>query len=275
MIRVEEIHGKDTGIVFCTKTILYSGRSPYQEILIIQTSDYGRVLLLDGLVMTTEKDGFLYHEALVHPVFQYHPQPERVLIIGGGDGGALREVLRYDVKEVVVVEIDKEVVRVSKEFLPQMASAFEDPRVRLIFEDASRYVGLEKERFDIIIIDTSDPVGPATAFYKEEFFEQLKGLLNPKGLVGMQAESPIFHRERIRALYAFTDHTFGWVTPYMAPVPSYPGGMWLFFILSLEGLEAPSYRIPQGLRFYSRDVHDGLFRLPPFILEIFQGTPGP
>lgn len=265
-MRVEEIHGKDSGILFYPRRVLYHGRSPYQEILVIETEDYGRVLLLDGLVMTTERDEFFYHEALVHPAMQHHPSPERVLIIGGGDGGALREVVRYrDVERVVVVEIDPDVVKVAKEFLPGMASSFEDPRVYLLFGDAAEYVEKGAERFDVVIMDTSDPVGPAEVFYREAFFSSLKGVLRPGGVVGIQAESPLFHMEEIRSIYGFVRKGFGTTRAYVAPVPTYPGGLWLFLLAGVDRLAPFRNRVPEGLRFYSREVHDSLFRLPPFL----------
>ncbi len=265
-LRVEEIHGKDSGILFCPKRVLYHGTSHYQEILVIETEDYGRVLLLDGLVMTTERDEFFYHEALVHPAMQHHPSPRTVLIIGGGDGGALREVLRYrEVERAVVVEIDPEVVRVAKEFFPQMASSFEDPRVDLLFEDAARYVEEGAERFDVAIMDTSDPVGPAEVFYREAFFSSLTGVLRPDGVVGIQAESPIFHMEEVRSLYGFVRKGFGTTRAYVAPVPTYPGGLWMFLLAGVGGMAPFRNRVPEGLRFYNGEIHGALFRLPSFL----------
>lgn len=266
-LRVEEIHGRDCGIVFYPKQVLYHKRSRYQEILVIETEDYGRVLLLDGLVMTTEKDEFFYHEALVHPAMQHHPFPKTVLIIGGGDGGALREVLRYrEVERVLVVEIDPDVVKAAKEFFPEMASSFDDTRVELLFEDAARYVEKGPERFDVVIMDTSDPVGPAEVFYRESFFSSLREVLKPDGVAGIQAESPIFHMEKIRSLYGFIRKGFRTIRAYVTPVPTYPGGLWMFFLAtSLNRLAPFRGKVPEGLRFYSSEVHGAIFKLPSFL----------
>ena len=274
MIRVEEIHGKDSGIVFLPERILYHRRSRFQDILVFETRDYGRVLLLDGLVMTTERDGFFYHEALVHPVMQHHPDPRRVLILGGGDGGTAREVLRYpDVERVVMVEIDPDVVEVAREFFPEYAEVFHHPRLELVYEDASVFVEKTEEKFDVVLLDTSDPVGPATVFYEREFFENLVRVLEPVSVVGIQAESPIFHRDRLKKLYETVRGVFRTVRPYTAPAPTYPGGQWAFLLVTLQP-SLPAFRrmVPEGLSFYHEDLHRALFALPPYLQALLGET---
>lgn len=269
MIRVEEIHGKDAGIVFLPERVLHHRRSRYQDILVIETRDYGRVLLLDGLVMTTERDGFFYHEALVHPVMQHHPDPRKVLILGGGDGGTAREVLRYDVDRVVLVEIDPEVVEVSRTFFPEYAEVFFHPRLEVVHRDAAEFVRITDEKFDVVLLDTSDPVGPATVFYTREFFEHLQQVMEPVSVVGIQAESPIFHRDRLRDLHTIVREVFGTVRPYLAPVPSYPGGLWAF-LLATSQPSLPAFRraVPDGLQFYHENLHRAMFQLPVFLKNL-------
>lgn len=262
-IRVEEYHGVDSGLFFDAKRVLYHRPSRFQDILVIETRDYGRVLLLDGLVMTTDRDEYFYHESLVHPAMQHHPDPQRVLILGGGDGGTVREVLRYStVSRVVVVEIDPDVVEVARTFFPDMArSLFLDP-VEIVYEDAVRYVASTQERFDVVILDTSDPVGPAKVFYTVEFFQDLTRVLEPVSVVAIQAESPIFHRERLQKVYSLACEVFKTVKAYTAPVPSYPGGLWAFILGSIQP-SLPAFRqdIPEGLKFYNANIHRALFQL--------------
>ncbi len=270
----QELHGVDSGIVFHTGNILYHARSDIQDILVIQTRDYGRVLVLDRLVMTTERDEFYYHEALVHPVMQHHPAPHRVLILGGGDGGTLREVLRYpEVEQVTVVEIDRKVVEVAETYFPEMAASFRDPRVEVRFEDADQYVQQAEDRFDVAILDTSDPVGPAKVFYTPEFFQALRERLEAVSVVGIQAESVHFHRARIVELYRILREVFPTVRPYTAPVPSYPGGTWCFMLASPQP-SLPAFRkeIPDAgeLQFYHEALHPALFQLPAFLKRLLE-----
>ncbi len=270
MIRVEERHGKDSGIFFEPHRVLYHRASRYQDILVVETRDYGRVLLLDGLVMTTEKDEFFYHEALVHPAMQHHPDPRKVLVLGGGDGGTVREVLRYaGVARVVVVEIDPDVVEVARMFFPDMADVLFQGRVEVLHEDAARYVATTEEKFDVVILDTSDPVGPAQVFYTPEFFQNLTRVLEPVSVVAIQAESPIFHRDRVREVYTLASRTFKTVKVYTAPTPTYPGGMWAFVLASIQP-SLPAFRqdVPEGLQFYNAEIHRALFQLPTFLRDL-------
>ncbi len=270
----QELHGVDSGIVFHTSNILYHARSEIQDILVIQTRDYGRVLVLDRLVMTTERDEFYYHEALVHPVMQHHPAPHRVLILGGGDGGTLREVLRYpEVEQVTLVEIDEKVIEVAHEFFPELARSFRDPRVDVRIEDAYAFVQHAEERFDVAILDTSDPVGPAQVFYTKDFFLALRERLEPVSVISVQAESVHFHRKRIVDLYRILKEVFSTVRPYTAPVPSYPGGTWCFMLASPQP-SLPAFRkeVPEAheLQFYHEGLHPALFQLPAFLKRLLE-----
>ncbi len=176
-----------SGIFFTVKDVLYEGRSKFQRIEIIRNRDYGRVLLLDGLVQTTERDEFYYHEMLVHPAMASHPRPAKVLIIGGGDGGALREVLKHPVKKAWLVEIDGQVIEACREHFPWLRATFRDPRAELVVADGNVFIDKVRETFDVILVDSSDPVGPSTVLHQEAFYRKLKSKLNPGGIIAAQA----------------------------------------------------------------------------------------
>ncbi|RMD54368.1 MAG: polyamine aminopropyltransferase, partial [Nitrospirae bacterium] len=175
---------------------LYREHSKYQEILIVETVGFGRVLLLDGVIQTTEGDEFFYHEMLVHVPLFSHPEPENLLVIGGGDGGAVREALKHSsIKRVVHVEIDEKVVEACKIYLPGLS--YDDERVELNIADGVDYVKKTKETFDIVIIDSTDPVGPAKALFEYDFYKSLSSILSDRGVIALQSESPIFHKDFI------------------------------------------------------------------------------
>ena len=167
-----------SGIFFTVKDVLYEGKSKFQKIEIVRNKDYGRVLFLDGLVQTTERDEFYYHEMLVHPALASHPRPKNVLIIGGGDGGALREVLKHPVRKAWLVEIDGQVIEACREHFPWLRSTFRDPRAELVVEDGNIFIDKVRETFDVILVDSSDPVGPSTVLHQEAFYRKLKAKLS-------------------------------------------------------------------------------------------------
>ncbi len=182
-----------SGIFFTVAKVLHNRRSRFQTIEIIRNRDYGRVLLLDGLLQTTERDEFYYHEMLVHPALASHPKPKNVLIIGGGDGGALREVLKHPVKKATLVEIDGQVIDACREHFPWLRTAFRDKRAELVVADGNVFIDKTLDRFDVIIVDSSDPVGPSTVLHQEAFYRKLKSRLRPGGTIAAQAGSLMLH----------------------------------------------------------------------------------
>ena len=185
----------DTAFSFLVTDVLFSQQSPFQHVCIIVSKSLGKVLLNDGVVMLSERDEFIYHEMIAHVPLFAHPQPRKVLIIGGGDGGSAREVLRHsDIELCVQVEIDAMVVDACREHLPEISrGAFSDPRFRLVIEDGVRYVAQSEEKFDVILIDSTDPVGPAKPLFGTEFYQNVATrCLAPKGIVVAQAESPFY-----------------------------------------------------------------------------------
>ena len=258
-----------SGIFFTVKDVLYEGRSKFQRIEIIRNKDYGRVLLLDGLVQTTERDEFYYHEMLVHPALCSHPRPAKVLIIGGGDGGALREVLKHPVKKAWLAEIDGKVIEACREHFPWLKSALRDPRAELVVEDGNVFIDKVRESFDVILVDSSDPVGPSTVLHQEAFYRKLRSKLSPGGVIAAQAGSLMLHLDSHARKSVFLKRIFRHARLYLGPVPTYPIGMWCYDFLSdkVDPDKVKTLYIPDGLRYFNREIYRAAFALPNFLAE--------
>ncbi len=263
------------------KATLYSGRTRFQSVDIMETGGFGRCLVLDGKIQSSEKDEFIYHEALVHPAMVSHPDPKRVFIAGGGEGATLREVLRHrTVTGVVMVDIDEEVVSLSREWLTSWhQGSFEDRRVELYHRDAREYLAGAEECFDVIIIDLPDPVGdgPAYLLYTQEFYRLVKERLTPEGLIVVQSGPAAWLDYRVFAAVNRTLATvFPSLCPYQAHVPSF-GTPWGFtiasshinpgFISAREVDDRLASRKVKGLKFYDGLTHEGLFLLPKHLRQ--------
>ena len=254
---------------------IFSGRSNYQKIEIVDTYQFGRALILEGSVQLTEKDEFIYHEMISHVPLFTHPNPEHVLVIGGGDGGTIREVMKHPtVKRAKLVEIDPVVIEKSKQFLPFVSCEMENPRVEVIVQDAIQYVKRHKRTFDVILIDSTDPVGPAVGLYQKEFFEDVHEALKDDGIVVGQSESPFFDRDIVRGLYAALKPLFPIRKMYLAPVPSYPSGFWSFAFCSkkhdpiVDNRYDDVRRLNLSTRYYNEAIHQAAFAIPNFIQEL-------
>jgi len=269
---------------FSIKGILYSGRSEYQAIEIIDTPSFGKCLVLDGKIQSSEKDEFIYHEALVHPAMLLHPCPEAVFIAGGGEGATLREVLAHNtVEKVVMVDIDAEVIDICRQFLPTLhQGSFDDSRLKLYHLDARKYLTETDEKFDIIIIDLPEPLaeGPAYLLYTQEFYRIVKDRLTKDGVISLQAGTTCLGLTAVFAAINSTLKTvFPIVTPYEANIPSF-GGTWGFSLaskkydpleLSAEEVDSRiSSRVNKALRFYDGHTHQGLFFLPKYLRDELQ-----
>jgi spermidine synthase len=255
---------------------LWEGRSEYQHVEIIDTVAFGKALVLDDAMQTTEADEFLYHEPLVHIPLLAHPNPRRVLIVGGGDGGALRHVLMHEtVEKAVQVEIDELVVTACQTWLPGLAGgAFEHPRAQLIIGDGLAYMRDVSEPFDVILVDSTDPVGPAEGLISEEFYRLAAGALSEDGLFAMQTGSPLLMRDELDAAAERMRTVFPLVGTYLGHVPSYPGVLWSWTAGSKTlDPSVPRRTPPAGLRFYTPDVHRGAFALPPYLTGTSAATP--
>lgn len=273
-----EFWERRTGITFGIEEILYSGSSDYQRIQVLKTDTFGRLLTLDGLVMLTERDEFVYHEMICHPALNLLPHPRRVLVVGGGDGGTVREVLRYgDVERVDLVEIDGEVIRISREYFPLVSSALDDPRLTVHVRDGIEFVRQSEDAtYDLVIIDSTDPVGFAEGLFGEDFYADCARILTSDGILVAQSESPFddtFQRSIGRARTVL-GRLFEQTHVYLAHTPTYPTGTWSF-TMATKGLHPihdfdhdrmarRTAAFGDRLKYYNAGVHLGAFALPNF-----------
>jgi len=260
------------------KRFLYSGRSPFQKIEVFDTYQFGRALALDSIYMTSEGEEYFYHEMLVHPALTTAPQIKRVLVIGGGDGGTVREVLRYkEVEKVVMVEIDPMVVEVCRKYLASIGTAWDDPRLELKFEDGVAFAQeANVDPFDVILLDGSDPVGPAEGLFSEAFYRACHRLLTPNGVFALQSESPVLFRDVFVSIIKTLRDIFPLVRPYFGTVPIYSAGMWSWTFASqcvdpLEIIDERVKMIESSTRYYNHAIHKAAFALPNDIKKELEG----
>lgn len=257
---------------------LFSGKSPFQSVDVVETRGHGRMLLNDGMIMVSERDEFIYHDMISHVPLFVHPDPKNVLIIGGGDGGTAREVARHDsVEKVIQVEIDEMVVQACKEFIPQTAKGYENSKVTLLIDDGVKYVKETQEKFDVILVDSTDPIGPATPLFGDEFYQNVDRILNENGLVVSQGESPFLESKAQQSLLKVLNKRFPQVGIYNFHNLTYPGGFWSFTFSSkkLHPIDDfdPKRVENSGLSFdyYNPETHRGAFALPEFMKKNLQG----
>ncbi len=274
------------GIKIRVESVLFHEYSDYQEITVYDTLEFGKMLVLDKAVMFAQKNEFVYHEMLgLVPLFS-HKKPERILIIGGGDGGVVRECLKNPfVKHIDLVEIDKKVIDVSKKFFPEVACKLEDGRVRVLGEDGIEFVkrinarGREEEKYDVILVDSTDPVGPAEGLFRRDFYEAAAGSLKDDGIFTAQTESPFFNQNLIKDVGRIIKEIYAKSSFYCASIPVYPSGLWSFTAGSKKYVPKvinESYknfdfgRLETDLKYYSPEIHSTSFILPNFIKEMLK-----
>lgn len=263
-----EFHDKGTGIIFRIKREIFSKKSKFQEIKIFETETFGRMLTLDGLVMLTERDEFVYHEMLVHPAFSFKERAKKIGVIGGGDGGTVREVLKYpEVEMVHLVEIDRDVVEASMKYLEFTSSALKNEKVKIFYEDGVEFLKNRKEDYDIIFVDSSDPVGPALVLYSLDFYKSLRNNLKDNGILVLQSESVWYHIETIKTQIKNLRKIFRNVKLYLASIPTYPGGCWSFTIAGDVDFSIKRRSIPEGLKYFNKEIQENLFVLPEFVKD--------
>jgi spermidine synthase len=258
------------------ETILYDEKSPFQHVQVFETKHHGRMLALDGIIQLTQFDEFSYQEMLAHVPLFAHPNPETVLVIGGGDGGILREVGRHAcVRTMDFCEIDEMVVTVSKQFLPDLAYGFDDPRVNVFIGDGAAFVKEKTGVYDVIIVDSSDPIGPGDVLFKQPFYESLRNALKPGGLIATQGESIFLHKDCVTSLAKITRDLFDRQAYASFMVPTYPGGSIGICLGSLgPELTRPARKIDPGiqeqLKYYSPEIHEAAFVLPYFARKMLE-----
>jgi len=272
-----EEHTKDVRFSIKVEKQLYGGHSEFQQIDVFESKEFGRFLVLDGYIMLTEKDEFIYHEMITHVPMAVHKNPENVLIIGAGDGGVVRELTRYDgVKNIDVVEIDEMVVEVCKKYLPKTASKFEDKRVNVYYQDGLKYIRKCENQYDIIIVDSTDPFGPGEGLFTREFYGNCHKALRDDGILVNQQESPFYEEDAIAMQQAHKRiaDTFEISRVYQAHIPTYSSGHWLFGFASkkyhpiYDRIDWEKYNI--DTRYYNKELHRGAFALPNYVQKLLE-----
>jgi spermidine synthase len=254
------------GLSVRVRESLWVEQTPFQRLAVLDTYQYGRMLVLDGAVQTTEGDEFVYHEMITHVPLTTHPRPEEVLVIGGGDGGTVREILKHsEVKRVCLVEIDERVVAAARRFLPVLSQALDDPRAQVVIADGAEQVRAMRNRWDVIIVDSTDPVGPAVKLFEPDFYRVVHDALTPKGLFVSQCKSPYLDRGLIREVLGVVRSLFPVALLYTAAIPTYPSGLWSFVLGSkvhhpLRFEEGRAEKLET--RYYSPEIHRAAFVLP-------------
>lgn len=256
---------------------LCSVQSPFQRIDVFETFDFGKILVLDGYLMLTEKDEFIYHEMIVHVPMAIHPNVKKVLVIGAGDGGTLRELCRYpDIAEIDMAEIDRQVVRVCEKYLPQTAKGLQDKRVRIHYEDGLKFVRTKQNAYDLIIVDSTDPFGPGEGLFTREFYGNCYKALTDEGILVNQHESPYYEKDAqaMQQAHRKIRSAFPLSFVYQAHIPTYPSGHWLFGFASKKYHPVSHLRkdawnaLGLKTRYYNTELHVGAFALPNYVKEL-------
>lgn len=265
--------GAELGIKY--SKLLHSEKTAFQKIDVLETDHFGKMLLIDDLIMLTERDEFVYHEMISHVPINVHPNPQRVLVIGAGDGGTMREVLRHrEVKHLDLVEIDKRVHDVSREFFPELSASFDDERVTCYWEDGVKFMKETDNEYDIIIVDSTDPFGPGEGLFTTDFYTDCYNRLTNTGILVNQSESPQWTADYVKGINKKLSAIFPIFTFYQAFIPTYPSGHWLFGFASksLDPIEdqKPNRWTEKNLdtNYYNVDVHKGAFALPNFVRKL-------
>ncbi len=269
---VDEVYQGIVRTSFKLKKRLFKGKSPFQTVEVVETAGHGKLLLIDGMTMVSERDEFVYHEMIAHPALFLHPKPRRVLVIGGGDGGTVREVLKHrSVERCVLVEIDGLVVEASRKYIPQTAGALSDRRATVLIDDGVKFVAETSETFDVVIVDSTEPFGPAAELFGPTFYKNVKRILTKDGVVASQAGSPFYEISTIKNLFKITTKIFPIVEVCLFNNLTYPGGLWAF-TFATKGLHPVKDFRPARvkasklkLRWYNADIHAACFALPNFL----------
>lgn len=276
-----EPHTKDVKLSIRVEKQLYSGQSDFQRIDIFDSKEFGRFLTLDGYMMMTEKDEFIYHEMITHVPMAVHPHARNILVIGAGDGGVVRELTRYaSVEHIDMVEIDPLVVEVCKKYLPQTACRFEDERVQIYYEDGLRFIRSKENAYDLIIVDSTDPFGPGEGLFTKEFYGNCYKALKEDGIMVNQHESPFYDSdaEACKRAHKRIVESFPISRVYQAHIPTYPSGHWLFGFASKKYHPVHDYdgirwkQLNISTKYYTPKIHESCFALPAYVEELLRGV---
>ena len=255
--------------------VLCEEKSDFQTIMIFENKDFGRVMTIDDITMLTTREEFVYHEMITHPAFAVNPNIKRVLVIGAGDGGTIRELVKHNsVEKIDWIEIDGKVIELSEKYLPTLSCANHDPRVNIMVIDGVKYVKeYDGEKYDLIIVDSTDPIGPGEGLFGTEFYTNCNRILSDEGIVINQAENPHYSAEWVQGIYKKLTNIFPIASVYQAFIPMYPSGHWLFGFASkkyqpLDIKEEPLF--VNELKYYNKEVHKAAFALPNFVKKLLE-----
>ncbi len=260
---------------------LFTAQSEFQRIDVFESKEFGRFLTLDGFMMLTEKDEYIYHEMMVHVPLAVNPSAKKVLVIGAGDGGVIRELTRYTtVEHIDMVEIDELVVEVCRKYLPLTACCLDDPRVHITYQDGLKYVRTKENEYDLIIVDSTDPFGPGEGLFTKEFYGNCYKALNENGIIVNQHESPFYHDDAIAMQRAHKRivESFPISKVYQAHIPTYPSGHWLFGFASKKYHPIKDFNgtkwnaLGLGTKYYNTQLHVGSFALPNYVEELLRNV---
>lgn len=274
-----EEHTKDVQFSIRIDRQIASVQSEFQRIDILQSKEFGRILTLDGFLMVTEKDEFIYHDMITHIPMATNPKIKKVLVIGAGDGGTIRELLRYKtIEHIDMVEIDEEVVKVCEEYLPQTACGLRDEKVHMYFEDGLRFVRRKENEYDLIIVDSTDPFGPGEGLFTKEFYGNCYRALKEDGIMVNQHESMYYdsYAESMKRAHSRISSTFPIAKIYQAHIPTYPSGHWLFGFASkkydpIQNFDGDKWNeLGLKTKYYNTLLHIGAFAIPNYVKELIE-----
>ena len=274
-----ELHTPDVKLSIRVDKQLYSGESDLQRIDVFESKEFGRILALDGSVKLTEKDEFIYHEMIVHVPMAVHPNVRKVLVIGAGDGGAVRELAKYpEIEQIDLVESDRQLVQVSREYLPKVSCALEDERLYIVYEDGLKFVRGKEDEYDLIIVDSTDPFGPGEGLFTKEFYDNCYNALKEDGIMVNQHESPFYEADATACMRAHRRivESFPVSRVYQAHIPTFPSGHWLFGFASKKYHPVHDLNDEKWLernietRYYTPRLHVGAFCLPAYVEKLLR-----
>lgn len=263
---------KNFGITMKIKQTLHTEQTDFQKLEMVETEEFGNMLFLDGMVMTSEVDEFVYHEMVAHVPLFTHPNPENILVVGGGDGGVIREVLKHSsVKKATLVDIDGKVIEYSKKYLPYIAGQLDDSRVDVQVGDGFMHIAKSENEYDVIMVDSTEPVGPAVNLFSKGFYAGISKALKDDGIFVAQTDNPWFTPDLISNVQRDVKEIFPITRLYLANIPTYPSGLWSFTIGSkkYDPLEVGEERFHEiDTKYYTKDIHKAAFVLPKFVNDL-------
>ena len=262
------------GITMKINKTLHTEQTDFQMLEMVETAEFGNMLLLDGMVMTSQVDEFVYHEMVAHPVLHTHPNPKSVLVVGGGDGGVIREIMKHEkVEKAVLVDIDGKVIEYSKKYLPEIAGELDNPRVEVRVDDGFMHIIKSKGLYDVIMVDSTEPVGPAAPLFERGFYQGIYEALKEDGMFVAQTDNPWFKADLIQKVNRDVREIFPITRTYIANIPTYPSGMWTFTVGSKKYdpvaiKEEDIKDLPT--KYYSPELHHACFKLPKFVKALVE-----